>query len=295
MFCKYCGTKNEQNATFCTGCGRPLNGSQNRQNSYQNEQRHYQNQQEDYQGSKPKSLNLILILGIIIMLLGILGGGATLILPKILDNKEDARTQLHGASKETQTSQLLESETTQAPSTTVYVPILETESQMQSTEIPKETQKEEKYKIVTGSFNWEEAQARCEEMGGYLVQINDYQEWRYLTEKFIPSQNIDNTKFLIGGRRDISSEEYYWVKNGQKVGNILNNPTSWIDQNDIWFYSSKQRQPSFYDDESKEGEYYLQMFYIEDTSSNREKGRKIGWSINDIALSEEMSFICEFD
>ena len=143
MFCKYCGTKNEQSATFCTGCGRPLNGSQNRQNSYQNEQRNYQSHQESYQESKPKSSNPILILGIAIMLLGILGGGVALIFPKMLNNKEEARTELRGASKETQTSQLLESETTQAPSTTAYVPILEHESTTKSTEISKETQKEE--------------------------------------------------------------------------------------------------------------------------------------------------------
>lgn len=144
MFCKYCGTKNEQNATFCTGCGRPLNGSQN---SYQNEQRNYQNQQEDYQDFKPKSSNPILILGIIIMLLGILGGGSALILPKILNNKEKSWTELRGASKETQTGQLLESETMQAPSTTAYVQILEHESTTKSTEIPKETQKEETYEL----------------------------------------------------------------------------------------------------------------------------------------------------
>ena len=197
-----------------------------------------------------------------------------------------------------QNNQLLESETT-TPETTAYVPILEPTTQAvtepETTTAAAETQREEKYKIFVGDYNWEEAEARCEEMGGYLVQINDYDEWEYLTETFIPSQNVDTNKFLIGGRRDTSSDAYYWVRNGEKVGDILNDPTSWINQNDVWFYSSKQRQPSFYDDTTKEGEYYLQMFYIEDTSSNREKGRKIGWAINDIALSEQMSFICEFD
>ena len=98
-----------------------------------------------------------------------------------------------------------------------------------------------------------------------------------------------------GGRRGTDSTDYYWVKGNEAFGNILNSYESWINQNDLWFYSAIQTQPSFYDSETNEGEYYLQIFYIKDTSSNRKKGRKIGWSFNDVSLSETMSFICEFD
>lgn len=287
MICSNCGTENNPGATYCKRCGNLLNTNIGG------------GPEKEYVPPKPSSnpLKIVLIVVLSVTLVSGLVAAGFLIIPKML-NKDTSGVVSYNGEKESPTyNQILESETTQPETTqsetTAYNPILETEPE--STQAYQETQREEKYQIFTGNYNWEEAQARCEEMGGYLVQINDYDEWTYLTETFIPSQSGENTKFLIGGRRDASSKDYYWVKNGEKVGDILNSSSSWINENDLWFYSSKQHQPSFYDDETKEGEYYLQMFYIKDTSSNREKGRKIGWSINDISLSEEMSFICEFD
>lgn len=289
MICRNCGTENAPGATFCGRCGQQLNGGDSGANRGISEGR-------KTQSSNP--IKIVLIVVISVALVSVLVGAAVLLIPKMLNKNASGTLVRKGASETTQYNQILESETTQ-PETQAYNSILETESETESesesTEAYKETQREEKYKIVVGDYDWEEAQARCEDMGGYLVQINDYEEWTYLTETFIPSQNVENTKFLIGGEREASSHDYYWVKDGEKVGDVLNSSNSWINQNDLWFYSSKQQQPSFYDDTTEEGEYYLQMFYIKDTSSNREKGRKIGWSINDIAISEKMAFICEFD
>ena len=198
---------------------------------------------------------------------------------------EDARKQLENIGEtEVQTIQVptTQTPTTQAPTT-------------QAPTTQAETRPEDKYKIVNGEYDWEEAQRECERMGGHLVWINNYKEWKYLTKTFIPNQKDAGVKFLVGGRRSEDSHNYYWTDGYEAFGNVLNSEDSWINKHDLWFYSSIQTQPSFYDSNTDENEYYLQLFYIKDTSSNREKGRKIGWSFNDVSISEKMSFICEFE
>ena len=241
---------------------------------------------DDFTEEKLSIFKIAMII-VLAILIGGLGGAVIWLIPQVLAKDTDE-------TKETKVIQVesSSSKNTEIASTQEQTSIAETTQTLET----EKTQLQSKYQIVTGYYNWEEADSKCMDMGGHLVHIDDYKEWKYLTETFIPSQKVENTKFLIGGKREEDSTDYFWVtEDGVLIGNPLNSYNSWINQHDLWFYSSIQTQPSFYDSETNEGEYYLQIFYIKDTESNRKKGRKLGWSFNDVSISEEMSFICEFD
>lgn len=67
------------------------------------------------------------------------------------------------------------------------------------------------YKILTGEYTWNEADALCQKMGGHLVTITSTQE-----QEFIEVLNADNLNLWIGGYRD-ENHVWYWVT-GEKWG-----------------------------------------------------------------------------
>lgn len=264
MICRKCGTENKKDSIYCKECGERLNKSEIKKFDW---------------------FKTTLIVLAVIAVGAVLNSIVSPMLKKNVDYTQDKHNNLENSIEQVTDAYNTEKNVEEGSVLTTE----ETESLI--SEVPLE----DKYKIVNGEYDWEEAQQECERMGGHLVWINDYKEWKYLTKTFIPNQKNAGVKFLVGGRRSEDSHNYYWTDGYEAFGNVLNSQDSWINKHDLWFYSAIQIQPSFYDSETEENEYYLQLFYIKDTSSNREKGRKIGWSFNDVSISEKMSFICEFE
>ena len=61
------------------------------------------------------------------------------------------------------------------------------------------------YMLVYGQYTWDEAKAKCEEMGGHLVTITSAAE-----QKFIEEINMFAQCLWIGGYRD-AEHNWYWV------------------------------------------------------------------------------------
>jgi hypothetical protein len=134
---------------------------------------------------------------------------------------------------------------------------------------------------------WEEAQEKCIQKGGYLVQINSPEEFDYITQ-LIEDQEKENIQFFIGGRRNVWDVDYYWVDEyGNLTGDSLNDSLAWCSS--YWL----DGEPSLEDQDMDET--CMTMFY----SSG--EGR---WVWNDVpsdilaavpGYAGKIGFICEYD
>ena len=116
-----------------------------------------------------------------------------------------------------------------------------------------------RYRFVKDDCTWKEAFQKAKEAGGYLVNINSKKEYSYLVSE-IERLGYEKTMFKIGGRRDLSSKDYYWVdRQDQKYGDKLNSSSSWA--SDSWY----KTEPSYTDtvDGKKIDEPYLEFYKID--------------------------------
>lgn len=142
-----------------------------------------------------------------------------------------------------------------------------------------------RYQFVLKDCTWEEAARDCVSMGGYLAQINSYEEYITVVGQIEKEETYHGVHFYLGGRRDEEESDYYWVDSeNQMIGNPINDSNSWA--KDVWM----EGEPSFVDGEIQE--MYMNLFYYE---------KELAWVLNDVP--EDVSvyypgktgFICELE
>lgn len=141
-------------------------------------------------------------------------------------------------------------------------------------ETPKESVTQQNSGIHTYSFvcggnagTWEDAYKECIQNNAHLVTFETQEEFDYVTEQ-LTSKEYQDYIFYIGGRRDMNSQQYYWIdKNNNLTGDVLNNVESWT--SGCWLTG----EPSFRDESLGLEEHVMSMFYKKDIGS---------WVWNDI-------------
>lgn len=97
------------------------------------------------------------------------------------------------------------------------------------------------YQIVTEDCTWNDALARCAAQGGYLARISSPEEYQHIVD-MLNGGGYTNIHFYLGGRRDDTGTEYYWVnEQNEFMGDCLNSGDSWTGS--YWY----QNEPSFRD------------------------------------------------
>lgn len=143
------------------------------------------------------------------------------------------------------------------------------------------------YQYFIEDCTWEEAFAKCKDMGGYLVHINSQEEFEYLTKE-IEKKKMNKIQFFIGATRNPSERKYYWLDEERMlIGEPLNDSDAWCSS--CWL----KGEPSFEDQEIEED--CVEMFYY-----STEKR----WVWNDVpndilkavpSFSNRIGYICEFE
>ena len=143
------------------------------------------------------------------------------------------------------------------------------------------------YAMLDGT--WEDAYLICKAKGGHLVTFETQEEFDYVTSD-LESKDQRGNMFYIGGRRDLSSSDYYWVDaDNNLIGDPLNSLTAW--NVNCWLTG----EPSFRDTTLGLDEHVLDIFYYKDL------GR---WVWNDVpndllsAVSTyrgKIGYICEYE
>lgn len=129
-----------------------------------------------------------------------------------------------------------------------------------------------RYQIVVEDCTWYDALSRSSAQGGYLARISSPEEYQYIVD-MLNSGEYTNIHFYLGGRRDDTGVDYYWVnEQNEFMGNCLNSSTSWCSS--YWY----QNEPSFRDTGSDANgeiaENVMNLFcvsgswYLNDSSDN---------------------------
>lgn len=97
------------------------------------------------------------------------------------------------------------------------------------------------YQVIVEDCTWAEALTRSSEQGGYLARISSVEEYQYIAD-MLNSGGYTRIHFYLGGRREDTGTEYYWVNSqNQFMGNCLNSADSW--SSSYWY----QNEPSYRD------------------------------------------------
>lgn len=144
-----------------------------------------------------------------------------------------------------------------------------------------------RYDYLVEDCTWNEAFERAKNKGGYLVHINDMEEYGYILAE-ISNRGLTNIQFRVGAKRNEGSEQYFWVdENNNTYGDILNAPSYWLATQ--WL----SNEPSFHDGDIQE--YYLEFFYMKNA------GRWVWNDVEDDILkavpgySGKIGYIVEYD
>lgn len=132
-----------------------------------------------------------------------------------------------------------------------------------------------RYELIPGTCTWEEANRRCQQMGGHLATITSQEELNQIIS--LAEQN-DCKYIWLGG---YTSYDY--------DGNVFGH---WITGEDFSFQYWGEGQPSRQDLDGTP-EWYIMLWYVHDT-----------WTWNDQrndpaavskALNQNMCFVCEYE
>lgn len=132
-----------------------------------------------------------------------------------------------------------------------------------------------RYELVPGTCTWEEANQRCQEMGGHLATITSQEE----LDQIIALAEQNSCKYVwLGGYTSYDDN-----------GNVFGH---WVTGEDFSFQAWGSGQPSRQDLDSTP-EWYIMLWYVRDM-----------WSWNDQrndpaavsqALNQNMCFVCEYE
>lgn len=144
-----------------------------------------------------------------------------------------------------------------------------------------------RYEYIVSDCTWQQAFDDCIKRGGYLARINSRKEYDYILSE-IRQKGLEKKHFRIGGRRDATSEDYYWVNGkNQFYGEKVNSGGYWC--NSEWMAN----EPSYTDKDIQET--CLDIFYYE------KEGR---WVWNDVPdniievvpeYAGKLGYICEYE
>lgn len=138
------------------------------------------------------------------------------------------------------------------------------------------------YEIIVADVTWQEAYEDCRNRGGYLLQINSEEEFQSVIQ-MIEGEGKQNIHFYLGGRREETGNEYYWIdENDMLTGDMLN-PESGTWMSSHWM----ENEPSFVSGDDQE--MYMNLIYYQDR-----------WVFNDVPMDitiyypQKTGYICEF-
>ncbi|MCB7303941.1 zinc-ribbon domain-containing protein [Bariatricus massiliensis] len=144
-----------------------------------------------------------------------------------------------------------------------------------------------RYEYIVSDCTWQQAFDDCIKRGGYLARINSKKEYDYILSE-IRQKGLEKKHFRIGGRRDATSEDYYWVNDkNQFYGEKVNSGGYWC--NSEWMAN----EPSYSDKDIQETS--LDIFYYE---------KEERWVWNDVPdniievvpeYAGKLGYICEYE
>lgn len=147
-----------------------------------------------------------------------------------------------------------------------------------------------RYQIVVADCSWEEALYRSQEQGGYLARISSAEEYQYITNML---NDYTNIHFYLGGRRDDTGSDYYWVnKENEFMGECLNSSDSFCMP---YWYSG---EPSYNDTGSEATgmitEDVMNLFYVSGTWYLNDSSGNLAQDYPEL-LSGKVGYIIEFE
>lgn len=320
MFCPYCGKEISDGAKFCSKCGKAVRGQQGDGVKIDKPKENIEHVEESKGGSIPSSdiaekkkfewndkYSIFAIIGAMV-LCGLIGFGVRI----IRDSKEGKEAEsvavyadegaatgweMEGAlGAETRETGLASAEDAQGE--TMDMGQLSEPYAGEDMESPEEEEQLvgdydpleggiHTYSYIVDDCSWSQAFVEAKNMGGYLAHINSAEEYEHILNE-IEAMGLGNIQFMIGGRRDLDGDSYYWVdENNELYGEKLNDSSYWAD----WVWMGNE--PSFMDGEIQES--YMDMYYY--AKENR-------WGWNDVPddiieivpyFSGRIGYIVEYD
>lgn len=280
MFCNKCGQEIKPGAKFCTKCGTPV--PQVQQPAPEQPAKPKKAQPAPEQPAKPKKAQpapeqpvkkkkpvFVILVIILVILLLVCGGLVGYYITQIRGNDDtvvsddnDKDKDSESLSRKSGKKSKKDSETEEATEAVSKKGVHATVDGTEASEV-KETNKEHTYQIVVADVTWTQAYQQAKAVpNGHLATFETQEEMDKVIQQ-INAEGHNDMIFWIGMTRRGDSSDYQWVdENGKSEGKMENSNSNWL-----------QGEPSFYDTDNSQDEYYVDMFY---SSSNSR------WVWNDV-------------